>query len=237
MYNTLLPNRLLICIFFIIYVIINAVGQDNHYIGTSMVSIFNFRNPYIPFEYNRKLDDRVRLSAGIGTIVRTGLWNQGRSEITKEIKKQDERGVRLSVEPQFMFKPQKSRAEVEGKIHENSYLSLDLSALTYKYTSIRGFEERLDTLKNFNVSNRTLGLNALYGQMRMIKKNRFSMLWVFNVGGGVRFVNIKNNLDIPFEQLSTKYRSSPKQEPEEKGNYIRFSVVINAKVYISIGKS
>ena len=190
-----------------------------------MISWMNIHNPYIPIEYNRKVTDRLRINTSLGFILSKDGWAGGYTDSTKNMKKHNSRGLRLSIEPQFFFKSVERAADT-GNFY-NYYIGLDFNVTQYKYISERAISDISNLTRRYNVNSQCLGLNLLFGSHFMTDERA---MMSSSAGFGIRYLNVKNDLDVPVSSLYGIYRLGEASEVEENGKHIRFTVSLNMRI-------
>jgi hypothetical protein len=222
-------KKLLFLSFLCSFSINSAISQvkTSHYIATNLVSFMNIHHSYIPIEYNHQLNNRLRLNTSLGFILNTDFWrgNSGNKDSIKTIGKHDASGFRFSIEPQFFFKRFKPK--------NNFYIGIDLNAIHYKYISERAIAFASYQTRRYNVDSKSLGTNLLFGATYVTTER---IVMSTSGGFGVKYLKVKNDLDVPVSSLHYLNRLGEAVEIEENGKYRRFTFVINTKIGFWLGK-
>jgi hypothetical protein len=102
-------------------------------------------------------------------------------------------------------------------------MSLKTSLFLHNYESKRFFDDKADQVIAYDVKTKGFMVNLLFGTQSL---NYFGET---SFGVGIRGINVNNNSLLPVATLSPIHRNSSHREPEEKGNYLIFTVSVNFK--------
>jgi hypothetical protein len=197
--------------------------KGQNWVGTNLISWMNIHHPYLPLEYNQLITNNIRLNVSVATSLRGSAWDSGNKGFPT-IGKHNIRGFRLSLEPQFFF-PQTDRM----------YIGFDFNMANYNYRSVRGDTTgSLKDPRSYHVWTQARGINCMLGKVNIFGNERLAMIW--NGGFGMRVLHVRNDLPIPVNQLSPELRLNTDIEPEENGTHTKFSVALNFKIIVLLGR-
>ena len=198
-------------------------AQEQDIISTKALSFFNIYHSYLTVEYNRSINYGFRLNSSLGVILPKDGWSGQGHDSTESIKKYNGKGVRLALEAQFLLQASNAFYH-EGQV---PYIGVETYFSKYNYISQRLVSNFSSDTRRYNVDSRVLGINATIGLLYFTNE-RVTM--TFSAGLGLRYLTIKNDLDVPVSSLSEAYRHGDRIEPEENGRYWRLAIPLNFKI-------
>ncbi len=198
---------------------LSTVNAQKRAIYYNMMPLLSLYHVNLELGYAHEFRNGFCSDFGFGIIIPPDLWNNDRLNGTGRKKG---RGFLLHFEPKYVF-PSTEGADMEH------ILALKTSVFLHNYQSKRYLDSTLQTI-TFDVKTKGFMANLLFGVTAFHRDNSFMEM---TFGMGVRGTHIDNNSPVPLAQMYEQFRINQTIEPEEKGNYLKFMLMINFKAGIA----
>jgi hypothetical protein len=192
---------------------LNAQKNAIYFNPMPLLSLYHVN---LEFGYAHEFNNGFCSDFGLGIIVPADVWN---SIDTKGVGRKKGRGAVLHFEPKYFF-------DTNSDDQFQRFLALKTSVFVHDYESNRFLNDNFRDIARYDVKSKGFMLNLLFGYTGV--RDRF--FGEMSFGMGVRGINVDNNSLIPISQMSGQNRINSAAEPEEKGNYLKFTVMINYKI-------
>lgn len=195
---------------------VNSVDAQRNAIYANLPAVINLYHANVELGFAREFNNGFCSDFGVGVIFPVNFSSGGRGGL---VGRRNGRGILLHFEPKYFFDSYQDSKQ--------RFLALKASFVLHNYESKRFSNDNTDQVSNYDVQVKGILVNLLYGFRIVDSHNMFIEM---SAGLGVRFLNIDNNSPISIANLSGQLRFTDLIEPEEKGNYARFTMMVNVKV-------